>query len=236
MLIAYSAPAQNLFVANNNGTITQITPGGAQSTFASGLDYPRGLAFNSAGDLFEADGESGNIYEFTPDGARSTFASGFSFPTGLAFNSAGNLFVADNTFGSITKITPGGAQSTFASGLSAPIGLAFNSVGVLFEADGGSGKIYEFTPGEAQSTFASGLSSPLFLAFQPVSVSPPPLSIGTTGNQTALYWLASATNFILQTTTNLSSPNWTTVSNGTPIIGVMVTNTSSAAFFRLQPQ
>jgi hypothetical protein len=53
------------------------------------------------------------------------------------------------------------------------------------------------------------------------------------GNQTALFWPASATNVILQTTTNLSSPNWTTVTNGTPIIGVTVANTSPAAFFRL---
>ena len=43
------------------------------------------LAFNSAGDLFEADNGSGNIYEFTPGGAQSTFASGLSNPFGLAF-------------------------------------------------------------------------------------------------------------------------------------------------------
>lgn len=68
--------AQNLFVPGfANNTITEITPGGAQSTFASGLDDPWGLAFNSEGDLFEADADSGNIYEFTPGGVQSTFAS-----------------------------------------------------------------------------------------------------------------------------------------------------------------
>jgi len=36
---------------------------------------------------------------------------------------------------------------------------------------------------------------------------------------------------VLQTTNNLSSPIWTTVSNGTAIIGIMVTDTSPAAFF-----
>ena len=56
-----------------------------QSTFASGLIWPAELAFDSAGDLFEADGGSGNIYEFTPDGAQSTFASGLDNPVGLAF-------------------------------------------------------------------------------------------------------------------------------------------------------
>jgi glucose/arabinose dehydrogenase len=56
-----------------------------RSIFASGLNNPLGLAFDSAGDLFEADYGSGNIYEYTPGGAQTTFASGLSNPAGLAF-------------------------------------------------------------------------------------------------------------------------------------------------------
>jgi len=101
MLIASSAQAQNLFASDYySGNIYEYTPGGARTTFASGLGDPFGLAFNSAGDLFEADGNelgpySGSIYEFTPGGARNTFATGLVTPSGLAFNSAGDLFVAD---------------------------------------------------------------------------------------------------------------------------------------------
>ena len=65
---------------NNNGTLSS-----SPVIFASGLDEPYGLAFNSAGNLFEADYGSGNIYEYTPGGARSTFASGLNGPYGLAF-------------------------------------------------------------------------------------------------------------------------------------------------------
>ena len=62
-LLAVSTSAQDLFVSDyQSGSIIEVMPGGAQSTFASGL-YPMGLAFNGAGDLFEAD-SSGNIYEF----------------------------------------------------------------------------------------------------------------------------------------------------------------------------
>jgi hypothetical protein len=61
----------------------------------------------------------------------------------------------------------------------------------------------------------------------------PWLNIVQAGNQAVLYWPASATNCVLQTTTNLASPNWVTVTNGVPIIGVTLTNSSSAAFFRL---
>jgi DNA-binding beta-propeller fold protein YncE len=101
-----------------------------RSTFASGLSNPWGLAFNSAGDLFETDEESGNIYKFTPGGVRSTFASGFGFGgggglDGLAFNNAGNLFVVNYGSGNIYEFTPGGVRSTFASGLKQPTFIAF---------------------------------------------------------------------------------------------------------------
>src|SRR5437764_1134250 len=92
---ARSAQAQNLFEADaNSGHIYEFTPGGARSTFASGLNGLAGLAFDSAGNLFEADNGSGHIYEFAPGGAQSTFASGLNGPVGLAFDSAGNLFEA----------------------------------------------------------------------------------------------------------------------------------------------
>jgi hypothetical protein len=169
LLLTAGAQGQNLFVADfGSDNIYEFTPGGTRSTVASGLNYPQGLAFNSAGDLFEADEDNqiggGNIYEFTPGGAKSTFASGLN-PEGLAFNSAGDLFEADAVSGNIYEFTPGGTKSTFASGLNWPTELAFNSAGDLFESDAGSGNIYEFTPGGAKSTFASGLSFPEGLAF-----------------------------------------------------------------------
>jgi sugar lactone lactonase YvrE len=162
----FPAQAQNLFVSEYPGDIiAEITPGGTQSTFASGLYLPNGLAFNSAGGLFVADEGSGHIYEFTPGGVQSTFASGLDAPYGLAFNNTGDLFVTDNGSGNIYEFTPGGTQSTFASGLSDPSGIAFNSAGDLFVADFISGNIYEFTPDGMQSTFASGLSGPSGIAF-----------------------------------------------------------------------
>src|SRR5690348_10050773 len=81
LLFAARAPAQSLFVSvfqynvpfTPASTIMEITPGGAQSTFASGLGEPFGPVFNTAGNLFEADYYSGDIYEFTPGGIPSTF-------------------------------------------------------------------------------------------------------------------------------------------------------------------
>ncbi|MGA2870916.1 MAG: hypothetical protein ABSF34_17360, partial [Verrucomicrobiota bacterium] len=59
------------------------------------------------------------------------------------------------------------------------------------------------------------------------------LGIAQSGQQTILFWPACATNVVLQTTTNLPSPNWIAVTNDIPITGVTVTNNLPAAFFRL---
>jgi sugar lactone lactonase YvrE len=161
LFLGISTRAQNLFVSSYfNGTIVEITPQGVQSTFASGLPYINGLAFNSAGDLFVADSVQGNITEITPNGTQSIFASGLNYPVSLAFNSAGNLFVDNFSGDSITEITPTGVESTFASGLYYPQGMAFNSAGDLFVAQNadGYGSIVEIAPNGVQNTFASGLN------------------------------------------------------------------------------
>ena len=103
-----------------SNTIFKFTPDGTESTFASGLNGPFGLAFDSSGNVFEGDFGSNTIFKFTPDGTKSTFASGLSGPIGLAFDSSGNLFEADYYSGTIFKFTPAGTKSTFASGLSQP--------------------------------------------------------------------------------------------------------------------
>jgi sugar lactone lactonase YvrE len=164
--ISVLAASGDLFAADNgSNTIFRFTPDGAESTFASGLNRPFGLAFDGSGNLFEGDAGTNTIFKFTPDGTGSTFALGLSGPIGLAFDSSGNLFEADYNSGTIFKFTPAGIKSTFASGLSQPVGLAFDSSGNLFEGDVGSNTIFKFTPDGSKSTFASGLSGPVGLAF-----------------------------------------------------------------------
>jgi uncharacterized repeat protein (TIGR03803 family) len=82
-------------------------------------------------------------------------------------------------------------------------------------------------------TAAGGGSSGNGTVFS-LSLPLPSLNIALTGNQSVLFWSASATNYILQSTTNLASPNWVTASDAVPVIAFTVTNTSPARFFRLQ--
>jgi hypothetical protein len=63
------------------GNGKQFTPSAVKSTFATGLTGPRGLAFDSAGNLFVAEiplSGPGDILKITPGGTRTVFASGFS--------------------------------------------------------------------------------------------------------------------------------------------------------------
>jgi formylglycine-generating enzyme required for sulfatase activity len=60
------------------------------------------------------------------------------------------------------------------------------------------------------------------------------LGIAPAGQQSVLYWpTSSTTNYVLQTTTNLASPNWVTAGNAVPVNAVVVTNAAPLGYFRL---
>jgi sugar lactone lactonase YvrE len=184
-------------------TIYKITPNGTISVFGSVPGQSGALVFDSAGNLFVADGVDQIVYKFAPDSTRSVFVGPSAFtganqgPVGLAFDSVGNLFVSTEATGqspdAILKFTPAGVESTFATGLNYPRGLAFDSSGNLFVAEvpppgSGTGDILEFTPGGTQTTFASGIGrvqgngGPEYFAFAPGSNTPTPGGSNVTTN------------------------------------------------------
>ncbi len=142
-----------------------VPPGGTPNIFASGLDTPRGLAFDNTPppngpNLYVANNNTvdasvdppvvqGSVLKFSSDGLMSTFATGFPaefFVSGLATDSAGDLFVTagplatdnnPNPPSTIYKITPDGALSSFAPlpGGVAGTGLACDSAGNVYVAN-----------------------------------------------------------------------------------------------------
>jgi DNA-binding beta-propeller fold protein YncE len=172
VLLSTLASAQNLLVSGSTN-ILEFSPIGSKSAFVSG-GSPYGLAFDTAGNLFEADNISGNIYKFTNHGGvllsnRVAFAAGLYEPQGLAFDNADNLFEVDlgshnaNT-GIMHKLTSSGVKSIFASGLN-PSALAIDRSNNVYVTDIESQSIFEFTPDGVESTFVSGLYRPMGLAF-----------------------------------------------------------------------
>jgi sugar lactone lactonase YvrE len=158
-----------------------------QSTYATGLSAPRGLAFDSIGNLFAAetvfpdDLEIGRVLKYNLHNKVSTFGSTARhyFLDGLATDIAGNAYVMgtdDTGAGTIFKFTPSGERIVFGSVPTTPnpilanFGLAFDSAGNLFVStdcfcEPGSDTILKFTPTGVESTFATGLTNPRGLAF-----------------------------------------------------------------------
>jgi hypothetical protein len=174
LLITYSVSAQNLFVGSYGGqSIVEFPTGGGSSTLASGLDFPGAVAFDNAGDLFEADTLSGKIYKYayngTLSGSATLFASGLADPRSIAFDNQGNMFVACQGSDNVIEYFVGGGQTTYASIIQAS-GLAFDRAGDLFvtglaNQNASSGIIAEITPAKVQTTIASSLQNPAALAF-----------------------------------------------------------------------
>jgi len=149
----------------SQGKIFEYTLAGAQSTLPGTFSVPRGLAFDSAGDLFVATNSFSGptpqaaIKEIKPGGNQITLGRlpDNSFAAGLAINSSGNVFVMGGISGSgvastIFEFTPGGTRSVFGTLSGQGLGLAFDSAGNLFAAAGGM--IVKFTPGGTPSIFA----------------------------------------------------------------------------------
>ena len=61
----------------------------------------------------------------------------------------------------------------------------------------------------------------------------PTLSIAPAGNQSVIFYAATPTNYILQSATNLASPNWITATDAIPVTAATVSNAMPAKFYRL---
>jgi sugar lactone lactonase YvrE len=194
--LAITAHAQNLYVSTQfpgSHEILEFTPSGTQSTYTSGLLFPRGLAFDSIGNLFAAETvtpgdrilDIGKVLKYNLRNHVSTAGSAAKFFfEGLAVDVAGNAYVMatdDNSAvgaGTIFKFTPSGDRSVFGTVPGTTAGnepqpnwdLAFDSAGNLYAAAGGAQTIYKFAPNGTRtvfvgpSAFAAG-EYPVGLAF-----------------------------------------------------------------------
>jgi sugar lactone lactonase YvrE len=178
----------NLYVSDcGSHKIRKITPAGVVTTIAgSGLpgstdgigtaasfNFPRGMVFDSSGNLYVADVWSHKIRKITPAGVVSTFAGSgvkssvdgigtaatFNEPSGLAIDSAGNFYVGETVGQKIRKITPSGEVTTLAGAgtvgstdgtgaaakFNGPYGLLVDADGNLIVADTENHKIRKVT-------------------------------------------------------------------------------------------
>jgi sugar lactone lactonase YvrE len=125
----------NLFVVEQDAKrIHVFSPSGVDlGVLATFADFPAGLVFDTAGNLFVNFIQGfpiGLIRKIPVGGGLNSFATTGYWPHAMAFAEAGNLWCANYGSGTITRFSPAGADlgtlQTLANGwIRGPLGLAF---------------------------------------------------------------------------------------------------------------
>lgn len=82
-------------------------------------------------------------------------------------------------------------------------------------------------------THRTGIAALAVLANVQIASAQPTLNIAPAGDQSVLFYPATSTNYVFQSTTNLASTNWVTATDAVLITAATVSNTSPAKFYRL---
>lgn len=168
--------AGNLYIVEGGAVVKLKLAAGkyVQSTVASGLTEPVGVAVDGGGNVYISDGASGRVLKETLSGGgytQTVISSSIIAPDGVAVDGNGNVYVANNgACDSLFKLTPsagGYTQSAFGSGLHCPEGVAVDGNGVVYIADTLNDRVVKETPsggGYTQTVVASGLNYPQSVA------------------------------------------------------------------------
>jgi uncharacterized repeat protein (TIGR03803 family) len=239
----------------NYGTVFKVTTNGTLTMLVSfantnGANPYAALTLGNDGNFYGTTSRGGTngspgygtVFNVTTNGTLTRLVSfantnGANPQAALTLGEDGNFYGTtagggtNGSHGTLFKVTANGTLTTLVS---------FNNTnGAAPEAPltfGQDGNLYGVTvAGGTNSAYCAGCGGYEYSGTVFELIMPPPPSIGITmfSNFPVVIWPASGTNFVLQSSTNLASPNWANVSNGIPFFGIMVTNTSGAAFFRL---
>jgi uncharacterized repeat protein (TIGR03803 family) len=159
------------------------------------------------------------------------------FPVGLVQGQNGMLYGTTAGFGgssaegTVFEMNLGGSGYSVIYTFSATNG-AYPLGGLAAGSFSGAGGVLYGT-----TTFGAPTTTNFYGNVFSLVVDPPltitPVTSQSANGQTSVFWPAWAQNYILQSTTNLTSPNWANVTSGTQVVGVQVTNNVPATFYRL---
>lgn len=159
-------PQGHLFVAEAGGAIRQLLKGSNTPEAGSYaiVPTPKGLAVDSAGDLYVASNAGSLIYRIGSNRLLSVFTM-INRPGGLSFDESGNLFVSDTDRNLINRISPSGDALIVAYGISHPRGLAVDASGKAYVSLNQANAILEID-GSILRPFVTGIPNPFTLTYR----------------------------------------------------------------------
>jgi streptogramin lyase len=174
-VVKLSDNSGNLYVGDESGRITKVSPTGVAAQLHLPLVYPLFMVSDKSGNLYLGNQNGPQILKVNvSSGAVSTlFANGTNSslnlvkPSGVALDAAGNLFVADSSKNQILKIATNGIASIFSTNnaLKSPAGMAFDPSGNLYVVNNGNNSILKFSTNANASVFATNaLNKPYGIA------------------------------------------------------------------------
>ena len=114
-IAAHVGPGGDLYVLSAEGSITRIDHGFHTTVIATQLSNPRGLAIDSAGNVYTSELYQNDIVKISPDGVVTRTATPFNHPAALAVEPDGGLLVATWYGTTIHKLDGSGTWDTFAT-------------------------------------------------------------------------------------------------------------------------
>jgi tripartite motif-containing protein 71 len=134
-------------------SISFISEWGGSGAGNGQFNTPTGIAVDSAGNVYVAEGNGNRVQKFDNNGTYllqfgglGDIPGGFVTPSGVAVDSAGNIYVTDNTTNRVSKFNSSGIyQSSLGpSGFLAATGVAVDSADNVYVSDSGTHSIRKY--------------------------------------------------------------------------------------------
>lgn len=238
-ITGYSGSASEIFIPANTNGYPVIAIGG--SAFSSKLSInrvflPEGVKNIGSAAFFHCE----NLQAISlPNSVTNLGASAFAFcgPL-LAVNIPNDLLsIGNSAFSGCTNLV----NLRFPAGLSLVGASAFSSCTklreVIFEGNAPIADVTSFqyaTNATAYYYLGTLGWSGTFGGIPALPRTTPAIAMTTYSNQPTLFFPVNVSaNYLIQSTTNLQSSIWVNITNGIPVMGIIITNSEGAAYFRL---
>jgi sugar lactone lactonase YvrE len=136
------APSGDVYVTDLNGSVFRFAPDGTLlGTFGQGLETPRGIAVDRAGNVLVADRDQFRVAVFSPTGEllrtiSRPLAQGALYAMDVAVDPSGDIWVLTDGSG-LMKFSPGGGLlATVFDSLRGEDRPAYDAFGIVAEAGG----------------------------------------------------------------------------------------------------